>query len=148
MQQSFSTSFIVNNTPQEIAKAILNIQNWWSEEITGSTNAIGDEFRYHYRDVHSCAMILTECTDERIQWHVTENYFNFVTDQTEWDNTDICFEMIPVSDGIMVRFTHIGLKPELECYAVCSDAWTRYIKTSLYNLITTGTGNPNQKETL
>lgn len=43
-------------------------------------------------------------------------------------------------------FTHDGLVPDYECYSICNDAWTSYIKGSLKNLITKGKGNPNTKE--
>lgn len=36
-----------------------------------------------------------------------------------------------------VRFTHVGLVPEFECYDVCSDAWAGLISTDLPDLITT-----------
>jgi hypothetical protein len=38
------------------------------------------------------------------------------------------------------------LVPEYECYEVCNDAWTGYIKNSLYKLITSGKGEPNPKD--
>jgi hypothetical protein len=36
--------------------------------------------------------------------------------------------------------------PGYECYKVCYDAWGNYIKSSLYNFITTGKGQPNPKD--
>ncbi|MEO6548620.1 MAG: hypothetical protein ABIN94_11495 [Ferruginibacter sp.] len=47
---------------------------------------------------------------------------------------------------MQIRFTHLGLVPEYECFEVCRDAWTNYIQKSLYNLITTGKGQPNGKD--
>jgi hypothetical protein len=38
------------------------------------------------------------------------------------------------------------LVPKNECYDVCSDAWSSYIKGSLRSLITTGKGQPNWEE--
>jgi hypothetical protein len=41
-----------------------------------------------------------------------------------------------------VRFTHVGLAPEHECYGVCSNAWGMLINGSLRGLITTGEPRP------
>ncbi len=46
----------------------------------------------------------------------------------------------------MNSFTDVGLVPEYECYGVCSNAWGSDINGRLKNLITTGKGNPNRKE--
>lgn len=45
-----------------------------------------------------------------------------------------------------MRFSHIGLTPEIECYEKCSSAWGYYINTSLKQLITTNEGAPNPAE--
>lgn len=45
-----------------------------------------------------------------------------------------------------VRFAHVGLAPQYECYEVCSNAWGGYLGCSLRNLINTGEGQPNLKE--
>ena len=46
----FTTSFLVDQTPEEAFKAINNVRGWWSEEIEGSTDKLNDEFSYHYED--------------------------------------------------------------------------------------------------
>ncbi len=33
--------------------------------------------------------------------------------------------------------------PDYECYEICENAWNTYVQKSLYNLITTGKGEPN-----
>ena len=40
----------------------------------------------------------------------------------------------------------IGLVPEFECFDNCSNAWGFYINGSLRDLIITGKGEPNQKQ--
>jgi hypothetical protein len=80
---------------------------------------------------------------KRVVWHVLHNDFNFIEDKSEWNGTDIVFEIARKGDKTEVRFTHLGLVPAYECYDVCSNAWSGYITGSLRNLIATGKGQPN-----
>jgi hypothetical protein len=143
----FSTTILVDQTPEEVFKAINNPRGWWSEEIEGSTNKLDDEFTYHYKDVHICKMKLTEMIRNRkVVWHVMNNYFNFTKDKSEWKDTQIIFEIAEKDGKTQLHFTHLGLVPEYECYDACRQGWTNYINHSLYNLVTTGKGQPNPKE--
>lgn len=58
--QSFTTKIIVDQSPEEVFKAIQNVRSWWSEEIEGNTAELNDEFDYHYEDVHRCQIKLVE----------------------------------------------------------------------------------------
>lgn len=145
--QNFTASFTVDKTPQEAFAAIKNISAWWSEEITGSTDKVGDEFDYRYKDVHRCKMRLTESVPgKKVVWLVLDNDFNFIEDKSEWKGTKISFDIARKGDKTEVHFTHLGLVPDYECFDVCSDAWSTYIKGSLKSLIATGKGHPNPKE--
>jgi hypothetical protein len=145
--QNYTTTFTVDQTPEEVFAAINNVRGWWSEEIEGSTDKLGDEFTYHYQDVHRCKMKLTEVIPgKKVVRLVLDNYFNFIKDKTEWKGTEITFEISKKDNKTEVRFTHLGLVPKYECYDICSNAWGTYINGSLKNLITTGKGEPNQKE--
>lgn len=143
-EKSFTTSFNVDQTPQQVFSAINNVRGWWSEEIEGSTYKLGEEFKYHFQDVHRCTMKITELVpDKRIVWHVLDNYFSFTHDKSEWKGTQIVFEIAKSGDKTEVRFTHLGLVTEYECYNACSEGWSSYINGSLKDLITTGKGQPN-----
>ena len=113
----------------------------------GSTAKVGDEFRYHYQDLHTCTMKLVELVPgKRVAWLVTDNYFSFTEDKTEWKGTKVVFDIAKNGDQTEIHFTHEGLVPAYECYNVCSDAWGSYIRGSLKSLIATGKGSPNAKE--
>ncbi|MBC7872043.1 MAG: SRPBCC domain-containing protein [Chitinophagaceae bacterium] len=144
MDQNYTTTFTVDQSPEEAFAAINNVRGWWSEEIEGSTDKLGEEFKYHFEDVHRAKMQLTELIPgKKVVWLVLENYFNFTEDKTEWTNTEIIFEIAKKGDQTEIRFTHLGLVPEYECFDLCSNAWGTYINGSLRSLITTGKGNPN-----
>lgn len=140
----FNIAILVDHTPKEVFDAVTNVRGWWSEEIEGSTVKLDDEFRYKYEDVHRCHLKLSEVIpDEKVVWLVLENYFKFTEDKSEWTGTKMNFEISKIDNKTQLRFTHLGLVPEYECFEVCSNAWTHYIQESLFKLITTGKGQPN-----
>lgn len=147
MDQNYTTTFTVDQTPQEVFAAITHVRGWWSEEIEGDTAMLDDVFKYHFSDVHRCTMKLTEVIPgKKVVWHVLDNYFNFTQDKTEWTNTEITFDISEKGNQTEVHFTHLGLVPEYECFDICSNAWGTYINGSLRSLITTGTGQPNANQ--
>jgi hypothetical protein len=145
--RNFSATFTVERTPEEAFAAIKNPRKWWSENIDGNTDKVGDEFTYRYGDVHYCRLRVTKLLPgKKVTWLVLENRFSFTKDKTEWKGTEITFEIAPKGDRTEVRFAHVGLVPDYECYDVCSTAWGSYLSGSLPKLITTGVGRPNKKE--
>ena len=145
--QNFTTTILVDNSPTEVFNAINNVRGWWSEEIEGSTNKLNDEWNYHYQDVHRCKMKVVEfIPDKKIVWLVMDNFFSFTKDKSEWNNNKIIFEITEKNNQTQLQFTQVGLVPEYECYDICIDAWTNYIKNSLRSLISSGKGQPNPKE--
>jgi hypothetical protein len=144
---NFATAFVVAQSPAAVFRAINNPRGWWSEAIEGATEKQGDEFTYHYQDMHRCRIRLIEVVpDSRVAWHVLDNHFSFTEDETEWKGTTIVFDISRRDGGTELRFTHQGLVPAYECFEVCSNAWGSYINGSLKSLIATGKGRPNSKE--
>ena len=140
----FTTTLLVDQTPKEVFHAITNVRAWWSEEIEGSTDKLNETFTYHYKDVHNCKMKLIELIPgKKVVWLVLDNYFSFTKDKSEWKGTKLSFEISEKNGKTQIRFTHIGLVPEYECFDICTNAWSQYIQQSLLSLITTGKGQPN-----
>lgn len=146
-ENSYSTSFMVDQSPQKVFNAINHVRDWWSAEVEGNTEQLHSIFFYHYKDVHLSKMeIVVSIPGKRVVWFVKDNYFDFVEDKTEWKGNKIIFEITKENDKTKLTFTHHGLLPRNECYDVCEKAWTSYIQGSLKNLITSGAGQPNLKE--
>lgn len=145
--KNYTTTILVDKDISSAFRSIQNFRAWWSEEIDGITNMVGETFFYHYKDVHLCKLQLTEADiDKKLVYLVIDNAFNFTEDKTEWINTKLIFDLSTEGNKTQIVFTHMGLVPEYECYAICNDAWTSYIQGSLKELIETGTGKPNGKE--
>jgi hypothetical protein len=135
--QNFTTTFTVDQTPEKAFAAINNVRGWWSGEIEGSTDKLGDEFTYRYEDVHYSKQKVTELIPgKKVVWLVLDSQLNLVSDKSEWNGTKITFEIAKKGANTEVRFTHVGLVPDYECYGACSNAWGSYINGSLRSLIT------------
>ena len=145
--QSFTTAILVDQTPKQAFDAINNVRGWWSENIEGNTDVLNDEYIYHYKDIHYCKIKVIELApDKKVVWQVLDNYFKFTTDKSEWIGTKIVFDISQLGGQTQVKFTHDGLVPQYECYDICNDAWTGFIRNSLRSLIETGKGQPTTKE--
>jgi len=141
-----SYSFSVDKSPEEVFSAIKDVRSWWSQGIEGKTGKVGDVFTYRHRDMHYSTQKLVEVEpDAKLVWLVTDARLTFTKNQREWEGTKITFEISRNGKKTDVRFTHVGLSPDHECFNACSEGWGFYIKDSLRKLITTGKGDPDTK---
>ena len=146
MDKNYSTTILIDQTPEEAFAAINNVRGWWSGEIEGTTDQPGSEFTYRYKDIHYSKQKITEfIPGKKVVWHVLDSSLNFTQDKSEWNGTDITFDISKKGAKTEVRFTHIGLVPKFECFNACSNAWGSLINSSLSNLITTGKAQPTGK---
>ena len=128
--QDFTTTLLVDATPEQVFAAILNVRGWWSEQIEGRTDELGAVFTFRFEDHHRSTHEITELVPgQRVVWKTVDASINFVADKQ--------------GDKTALRFTHVGLVPEIECHTKCSRAWTFHLG-SLRDLITTGKGQPNR----
>jgi hypothetical protein len=142
--QNFTTTLLVDQSPEEVFSAINKVRSWWSGQIEGDTGKPGAEFTYRVPNVHFSRQKITEfIRGKKIVWHVSEAALDFVKNKNEWKGTDIVFEIAPKGDKTEVRFTHIGLIPAQECYDGCSNAWGMLVNGNLHKLITTGKDQPS-----
>lgn len=143
-QQDFTTTFTVDQSPEEVFSAINNVRGWWSGTIEGETGKLGAEFTYRYKSFHRSTQRIAELVPaKRVAWHVTDADLNSFANKTEWIGTDIIFEIAQKGDKTELRFTHVGLVPAFQCYGDCSGAWGELVNTNLRNLIVTGKNQPD-----
>jgi activator of Hsp90 ATPase-like protein len=139
--QSFTTSFTVDQSPDEVFRAITNVRDWWTGDVEGSTEEAGAEFTYRYRNLHYSKQRITELDPGKsVVWRVTDARLSFADQPDEWVGTEVRFDIGAEDGRTEVRFAHVGLGPELDCFDNCSSGWGFFINSSLRRLITTGEG--------
>lgn len=131
-KDDFKVSVMVNQKVEVAFDRLNDVQAWWTKDLVGGTNNFGDEFEVRFGDVHYSKQRVVEVVrPTRITWLVVESKLSFISDQQEWNNTRIRFELTPNGDQTQLHFTHEGLKSDVECFSACSDAWTGYIRGAL-----------------
>jgi hypothetical protein len=136
--KSFTTTIEVKKTPHEVFNCIKNVSKWWGgEDLEGDIN----EFTIIHGEAHRSKQNLVELIpDKRIVWHITNGKLGWLKgNKDEWTNTRLIFELSRKGNKTVLRFTHEGLVPELECYSRCADeGWAIVIEDYLYNFIEKG----------
>jgi hypothetical protein len=137
--QDYTIAFTVDQSPEEAFAAINDPRAWWTGEFEGSSDKLGDEFSYEYKPHHFSKQKVVEfMPGKKVVWLVTESKLNFLKDKSEWNGSKITFDIAKKGDKTEVRFTHLGLKPDIECYGACSNVWGSLVGKSLRSLIETG----------
>lgn len=137
----FTTTILVDESPEAVFNAINNVSGWWQGEIEGNSTKLNDEFTYRMLDFHFSKQKIVEIIpNKKVVWLITESRLNFIKDKSEWTGTTISFEITEQGNKTQLRFTHVGLNPEIECYGACSNAWGQLVQQSVFSLITTGKG--------
>ena len=139
--QGYTTAFTVDQSPEEAFAAINDVREWWTGDVEGSADKLGNEFTYRYEDVHYSKQKVTELVPgKKVVWRVIDSQLNFAQDKNEWTGTELTFEISKKGKETEIRFTQVGLVPKFECFDSCSNAWSFYVNRSLKSLITTGKG--------
>jgi hypothetical protein len=141
MEGNYTCTIQIDKSPEEVFSAIKNVGAWWVGQVEGDASHLGSKFIYKYKAFHKSEQTVTELVpNSRIIWHVDAATLPFVKNQSEWEGTEIVFEISVKKGGSEIKFTHRGLTPELECFNSCSGGWNFYITKSLKSFLTTGRG--------
>lgn len=149
--EEYTIVLSVDQTPREVFDAINNVRGWWagiwSGEIEGETNKLNGEFVYRVPNVHySKQKIIEFSPNTKVVWLVLDANLTFTKNRTEWKGTKISFEIISKDYKTEIRFKHIGLVSEYECYNNCSNAWNMLINKRLKTLLMKENKIEEQKE--
>lgn len=138
---NFTTTLLVDQSPEQVYNAVMNVRGWWDGEIEGNAEKLNNEFTYQVGKVHFSKQKVVELIPQKkVVWLVAESNLNFIGNKSEWTGTKICFEISKHENKTKLTFIHQGLVPDIECFKDCSNAWRQIVQQSLLSLITTGKG--------
>lgn len=80
---------------------------------------------------------------KRVVWRVLDSPLEFIQNKSEWNGTEMAFDIAKQGDKTELRFTHVGLVPGHECYAKCSGGWGSLITGNLRSSIAKRTERPS-----
>ena len=142
-QKNYQCIITTDNTLTVAFESIAQgVNKWWAKNFEGSSSKAGDEFIVRFGATWVKFLVTEFIPDRKIEWKVIDCYLPFINHKTEWTDTSVVFEFEQKNDQVQITMTHIGLVPEAECYTMCNAGWNRHLKSSLYNLLTEGIGEP------
>jgi len=111
------------------------LRGWWTEHTDGSAEPGGKlRFEFPRYEITKFMRVQESARPTLVRWVCTE------CSLPEW----LTFRLTEAGPArTELRFTHAGLRPQLECYGSCSAGWNYYLG-SLASYLGTGTGQPYQ----
>src|SRR5688572_9794572 len=83
-ESGYTTTFLVDQTPEEVFNAIKNVSKWWQGEIKGNSKQQDEEFEYRMLDIHfSKQKVIEIVPNKRVVWLVTDSNLSSFKDKKE-----------------------------------------------------------------
>ena len=139
----YHIAFTVEKSASEVYRAICNVKEWWTKNILGNTETLNNEFTVHFGETFVTFRVIEMIPYQKITWLVTDCYLHWLTDKSEWKNTQLEYEISETDEGTQMGMTHVGLEPGIECYENCKVGWDFYAGKSLYKLLNENKGQPD-----
>ena len=139
-KKNYTATIEVAKSAKDVFNDIKEVSKWWSKDYEGNSTNLNDEFVICHPGRHYSKQKLIEVTpNKKIIWLVTDSNLDWLEkDKHEWTNTKMVFKITTRGDKTVVQFTHEGLVPEKESYAMCEQGWNMVIRERLFNFITNG----------
>jgi hypothetical protein len=147
-ERDYKNSILVTATAQAAFESLTeNISGWWSTDIEGPANKIGDTFTVRFGNTFKTMLVEFIRPGTKVIWKCVDAYIDMLrlADKSEWIGTRLVWEVGSQEGGTQVTLTHIGLTPAFECFDVCEKGWDYYLYESLEKYLNTGIGQPQKK---
>ncbi len=140
MSNDYEARLTLTACPDEVFDALTRLEAlsaWWTP-ASGSA-LTGGELTFSFGPGSQAVMRV-----ERAERGVGVRWTNIACMMEDWVGTSMHFDLEATpAGGTNLRFRHIGLTPQLECYEDCRSGWDHFVPTSLRDYVETGVGHPN-----
>jgi hypothetical protein len=145
--KNYHRTITVNATSEEAMRKISQVNHWWKTDFYGSAEKLNDKFTVPFGELNGeksfVDFVVSEFVpNKKVVWKVTNCNLPWFKDKTEWNNTEVVFQISPDGNKTKIDFTHIGLVPGVECYDACEKGWDGHVTNSLVSFINNGKGMP------
>lgn len=140
-------SVAIGCTPAECFRALTqHISSWWSTRTEGESDREGGEFSVHFGKTYKRLKVIQLTHERTIVWRCTDSYLDLdsLGDKSEWNGTEIRWQIGRSENGATLGVTHVGLNPSIGCYEACEKGWDHFLMNSLVPFLERGTGAPHQ----
>ncbi|MDR6920492.1 MULTISPECIES: SRPBCC domain-containing protein [Chryseobacterium] len=145
---NYTHTIEIKTTADKVYGALAyNISLWWTEMFSGSSEQADDLFTIRFgENIYKTMRVKELVPSSKVVWYVEDSLINLpeLKNQTEWIGTTIIWEIGQERNSTVVKVTHLGLHPDIECYEICSGGWLQFTN-SLKLFLETGKGNPYRK---
>lgn len=142
---NYTQTIEIKTTADSVYDTLTNkIPLWWTEMFEGSSGEAGDVFTVRFgENIHKTMKVKELIPGSKVIWYVEDSMIALpeLKNQTEWIGTTIIWETEQEGNRTLIKVTHMGLHPAVECYEICSGGWQQFI-SSLKLFLETGKGSP------
>ncbi|MCK6447378.1 MAG: SRPBCC domain-containing protein [Planctomycetes bacterium] len=119
------------------------LRRWWTRTCDVESH-VGGHATFHFGP-HVKVMEIEALVPEReVRWRCIAALIDLpeLGRKDEWVGTRIEFRLSDAAGGrTLLEFQHVGLTPDLECHALCTQGWERFL-ASLQAEVELGLGTP------
>jgi uncharacterized protein YndB with AHSA1/START domain len=145
MTDDFTAVLTLAASPETVAALFTSadgVSRWWGP--TEGSGEVGGTLVTSFGSYGVNAMRVVEVSPTRVVWEsVAPDQVTGTTHQQEWLGTTVEFDIAASAGGTELRFRHVGLTPQLECWDTCNSGWTHFM-ASIEAYAETGAGHPYQ----
>jgi hypothetical protein len=145
IKQDFQTSIAIAGTGYDAFHAINDVAKWWTENVEGSSSSLNDVFTVRFGETYITLKVIESIPHKRIVWMVIDSHKHWLKNKNEWNWTQLIWEIEESNTETQIKFTHLGLTPNIECYGICEKSWQFYVQLSLFGLLINQLGTPEKK---
>ena len=150
MDTSYTSEITVDNTPEAAYTALTSdFHKWWTTDC-GQVGKIGDEITYKFGATYWVMRAINLVPNKTVELecvnahHVHDGLPSSILN--EWKGTILKWQIHVQDSRTIVKLTHEGLLPSLECYDICKQGWDYFFVESLKQYLNTGKGSPFESQ--